>query len=631
MEQEPTITDLISKLIETYDTKILDDPKITPELRYALYIQALSREDIIERRVLFELINNHMHKKPTPEPDFIGGPFTLTCHWNKSYNKMIYIFGENHFMETDCEIFKDPIGKVMKFEEFLLEFLQNSAKFIDCFLEVNRMEMKSKAYNQLYTGAGSSRTLSELFATFKLCIEPEKRNDITCRLSRMHYVDVRLTAENYADNVDAMYYINHIIQLHELAYKVIYDQFLIDEKIDPMKANEDYNTRIELLSNKTSNMIRYIILHTTTSTNTEITSNPNPFETHDASMVNDTSIDGSMVDDSFEGMLKFLNKEFPGDGLMVDSSYQKPLDLPQSPKSNDDFDLLLEQMLKNSTMPNDDPLIYSPTIDIESYLEHIYDQFFFTIAPQYSSKHNQNADDYTKILNILRSQDPVNIYNFWIKLIYEHPYVKKELEHLVAKEPTIAYQIKTFFDDIISKKINESTQLLYDNIKIMYETADNISFVNSTIIVNQICRDLICNLADIYNMCRVFKVFDIDNKDKSPYEGAIYQDQPRRAHNIIIYAGDFHCEIYRKFLVYMDFKQIAVAQNFNIQAQSCVDVRHFPKPFFSRESIDKYESEQFKYKSDTKSVTNPPRKSTSGIIKKSKPKSPKQKMTNKLS
>jgi hypothetical protein len=126
-------------------------------------------------------------------------------------------------------------------------------------------------------------------------------------------------------------------------------------------------------------------------------------------------------------------------------------------------------------------------------------------------------------------------------------------------------------------------------------------------------------------MCRVFKVFDIDNKDKSPYEGAIYKDQPRRSHNIIIYAGDFHCEIYRKFLGYMDFKQIAVAQNYNIQAQACVDVRHFPKPFFSRDSIDKYESEQFKYKSYTKSVTNPPRKSTSGIIKKSKPKSPKQK------
>ena len=58
----------------------------------------------------------------------------------------------------------------------------------------------------------------------------------------MHYFDVRFTAENYADDVDAMQYIHTIIQIHESALTVIVNQYLNDEKIDPMKANEDYNT-----------------------------------------------------------------------------------------------------------------------------------------------------------------------------------------------------------------------------------------------------------------------------------------------------------------------------------------------------------------------------------------------------
>ena len=100
---------LISLLIETYDTKIIDHyPK---ELQNALYEEAEKgylepfAETTINKKVLMELINNHNPKNgfQKPSPDFIGGPKTLTLHWSSELNKMIYIFGEEHSNKMDCD------------------------------------------------------------------------------------------------------------------------------------------------------------------------------------------------------------------------------------------------------------------------------------------------------------------------------------------------------------------------------------------------------------------------------------------------------------------------------------------------------------------------------------------------
>ena len=50
---------------------------------------------------------------------------------------------------------------------------------------------------------------------------------------------------------------------------------------------------------------------------------------------------------------------------------------------------------------------------------------------------------------------------------------------------------------------------------------------------------------DAYTLARIFKKFKL-NTDKP--EKKRVTDEPEESHNIIIYAGDNHCEIYRKFL-----------------------------------------------------------------------------------
>ena len=65
-------------------------------------------------------------------------------------------------------------------------------------------------------------------------------------------------------------------------------------------------------------------------------------------------------------------------------------------------------------------------------------------------------------------------------------------------------------------------------------------------------------IVDIYALSRIFKSFNLGYKEK--YE-------PKIPKNIIIYAGDGHCETYRQFLKYMNFKIIEVpkrASNFCI-------------------------------------------------------------------
>ena len=81
-------------------------------------------------------------------------------------------------------------------------------------------------------------------------------------------------------------------------------------------------------------------------------------------------------------------------------------------------------------------------------------------------------------------------------------------------------------------------------------------------------------IVDMYTLARIFKKFNVEKSN-----------QPISPHNIIIYAGDFHCINYRKFLESIGSKEIAHAGPRNINTknkgmQNCVDLSGFPMPFF---------------------------------------------------
>jgi len=55
-------------------------------------------------------------------------------------------------------------------------------------------------------------------------------------------------------------------------------------------------------------------------------------------------------------------------------------------------------------------------------------------------------------------------------------------------------------------------------------------------------------------------------------------DQPDKAHNIIIYAGNSHSDIYRKFLTSIGFNQISKTGELD---NTCIDMKKIKQPFFS--------------------------------------------------
>ena len=188
---------LCDTLIQTYNTSVLDvsDPTFKDACIEQAHKCAYEENDAYgtyQRTVLSQLILNHSNQNdPTvpkenkkPITDFIGGPKTLTMHWSKKYKKLIYIFGEHHEEKTDCEKFKSLRGKnQMLIEDYLLQLFKNSDVFIDFYLETGRE-------NKDIDGKRRIKILSNVF---KNCLHNPntKENENGCKLSRMHYFDVR--------------------------------------------------------------------------------------------------------------------------------------------------------------------------------------------------------------------------------------------------------------------------------------------------------------------------------------------------------------------------------------------------------------------------------------------------------
>ena len=120
---------------------------------------------------------------------------------------------------------------------------------------------------------------------------------------------------------------------------------------------------------------------------------------------------------------------------------------------------------------------------------------------------------------------------------------------------------------ILSSSHKDSTK---DNALIA--AINDILLTNSTIIMRAL-------VADTYLLARVFKDFNMKEIEEKGYKGAT--DQPDKAHNIIIYAGNAHSEVYRKFLNQLDFKQIATTGVSSNEFFTCVNMKKINQPFFS--------------------------------------------------
>jgi hypothetical protein len=130
-----------------------------------------------------------------------------------------------------------------------------------------------------------------------------------------------------------------------------------------------------------------------------------------------------------------------------------------------------------------------------------------------------------------------------------------------------------------------------------YSTKDNalIAAINDILLTNTtiIMRALV---ADTYLLARVFKDFNMKEIEEKGYKGAT--DQPDKAHNIIIYAGNAHSEVYRKFLNQLDFEQIAETGVSSNEFVTCVNMKKINQPLFKDFNMKEIEEKDTKEQPD---------------------------------
>ena len=208
-------------------------------------------------------------------------------------------------------------------------------------------------------------------------------------------------------------------------------------------------------------------------------------------------------------------------------------------------------------------------------------------------------DDTRNTLSYFRVHVFSNIYNLT---------EMSRLEKSANKEDrSIAYNIRHFCSAEIQRLVQKYYQGLKTNVrdilKIYSETiyqgyATNLEGLSVIMKSNPDCiQKLIYNFVnlsnvfvhivsisqDMYTLARLFKTF---NLEKESFHGAIPNDQPLKAHNIIIYAGDSHSQRCRRFLNHLNFEEVGkTGQSENGRnGDSCIDMTNIRQPFFSGNS-----------------------------------------------
>lgn len=189
---------LCKDLVSTYNTNVLNNAPI--ELKKAFYNETKrvlkNPECIIGRKVLNTLIQNHFEKQK-PQPKFIGGPQTLTMHLSKIHQKIIYIFGEYHSKDMECdERFKKAKNEEwgsnkMSIEDFFYNLILTTDVFIDFFFEFPAYSKNINKYTAMQIGGNPELRMQKLLDYFKKCAQYSTRYDEECKLARFHYFDIR--------------------------------------------------------------------------------------------------------------------------------------------------------------------------------------------------------------------------------------------------------------------------------------------------------------------------------------------------------------------------------------------------------------------------------------------------------
>ena len=464
---------ICENLITTYNASLIDNLPV--ELRDACIKEAKECANAPKwrgnekRNVLAKLIDNYVEQTQifTQYPRYIEGPLNISCHWHKGFQKLIYIFGEYHGNEKDCDKFKpddfdDLADLSMSIEDYLIQYFVKPIAFTDFLIE-----MRSNVDG--YKGEHSEKTrLERIRKIFQECVDSTKRRQMEkCNLSRMHYFDIRHGKVKTGQNMDGT-----IISSLTKTSQFSIDAYKIAKALDFVPQTE---TKINDAVKK---------LKTFYNSNFDIL---------------------TVLNECYSHKIKYFN-------FFVTEFTQYRFLTKEIERSKSDFDLHIEEFIKDEISD----LISKRVVELEN-LEKISNAFNNT---------------YYNILKIY-----ANLY-----LLNTTGDIYREFE-----------KIQVFLDE-------------------MYNL---VGIYNA-------------RLADSYLLARIFKKFDIDTENPNKKRPT---DEPREPHNIIIYAGNNHSQLYRKFLKRLDFEDkgtggTGIMDSSDIPEEGfgnryCVDMKNIVQPLFS--------------------------------------------------
>jgi hypothetical protein len=177
---------LFNNISSIFDASIIEkQPLLIQNKLKKIFHEKYDENSLITNNIeiIFKLIYNHFFAKK-PHPIYLGGPTNLS--YQKNLEKNIYIFGEKHSENIDCPIDK----KSMNIENYLLKLIQTTDCFLDIFIELPPFSKTSGEYPVILKKRWNNR-LGNLLKNLYPCIELNTRNLQQCKLTRIHYIDIR--------------------------------------------------------------------------------------------------------------------------------------------------------------------------------------------------------------------------------------------------------------------------------------------------------------------------------------------------------------------------------------------------------------------------------------------------------
>lgn len=231
--------EICNEIKETFDTNILFKDNLNNDLKNSFYTVANKCKRTNCDNTLYKLIRNQRNLlNNIQRVDFIGGPTVVQHLYNKEYKIDIYLFGERHSDQTDCnKIGKTSNNREILIENYLENLIQNTHVFLDIYLEIPTFGRET--YKR--TDFMRPQRMQELFLKFFDCVQTSTRQKEKCELARFHYVDIR--EENYYFNDFLSFFYNTKFQFS----KIIENQEKQTEflnKLEEFKNNEYWINQI---------------------------------------------------------------------------------------------------------------------------------------------------------------------------------------------------------------------------------------------------------------------------------------------------------------------------------------------------------------------------------------------------